>query len=731
MAPQAKEKKLKPVLIIPGIMSSGMAIKKSPYKSWEGKRIWLNIAQMGFQSLHVGGALRKNEKIRASHPEKSTKESDAQHLQYMQEMECKSRWVRHMRLKDDMISEKDGIEVRPIPGCAGVDYLAPGALTESQSYVFGPVLKLLKSHGYVEGINLDAAPYDWRLPPRILQERDNYFTETMDKITHLYRQSNNSPVIILCHSMGCKTGHYLFNFVRQHLGESKGQKWIDKYIEMYVPVGAPHIGSPKSVRVVMDGDTMGLDAFLDHDEGVVLGRSLGSAPWLFPLDRTKSTPISPVIPPSILRHQSSIILTIPTQTIPMKSFVYRRESKPLKVRLAIHLAKDFVVRTEFYPLSRGKSPMLTINEEVWALAVPPTLDETLKFYPSIIVDLEELGAGKPRKQRRGVCNQCDILWPCRFAFCLVKWTLCFPCAVLLKIFRLFARGAKKGADLAAAAVGETRTIGKSKPVKSWANALRESENTVSNDGGESGGIDKEVRFSILPTDREGQGFFFEIPESQECVLHVKWKPYMSSMEKKPFDAVRYKSTNVYQYYPCQTGDLLASEGLNNATKLLRNTYAADPVDPRGLSSWNPPPVQKVTAIYGINVPTEVSGVYQQNKCVKLSCLTKKDMCVKQLHVLDKSATLKGLDGYSNEGGIIRETKNTTQPIIGSDGNFKTAKISGDGTVPYWSLSHVKTWQGKGVKKCEVTVHEIDGVEHRAVLNEAKFHKILLDVIGCS
>ena len=47
-----------------------------------------------------------------------------------------------------------------------MDYLAPGALTESMSYVFGPVLKLLKSVGYVDGINLDAAPYDWRIPVR-------------------------------------------------------------------------------------------------------------------------------------------------------------------------------------------------------------------------------------------------------------------------------------------------------------------------------------------------------------------------------------------------------------------------------------------------------------------------------------------------------------------------------------------------------------------------------------
>lgn len=32
------------------------------------------------------------------------------------------------------------------------------------SYVFGPVLKLLRSYGYEDGVNLDAAPYDWRIP---------------------------------------------------------------------------------------------------------------------------------------------------------------------------------------------------------------------------------------------------------------------------------------------------------------------------------------------------------------------------------------------------------------------------------------------------------------------------------------------------------------------------------------------------------------------------------------
>jgi len=704
---------LTPVLIIPGFMSSALTIEKSPHKAWEGKRIWMNITQLGFQSLRVGGALRENEKIRASQQDNSNQASSIAshelHQQYMKEMECKSRWVRHMCLQDDMKSEKDGIEVRPIPGCAGVDYLSAGALTESLTYVFGPVLELLKSKGYKEGINLDAAPYDWRLPPDMLQKRDKYFTNTMEKITHLYRQSNETPVIILCHSM-------LFNFVRHHLGENDGQKWLDKYIHMYVPIGAPHIGAPKSVRAVIDGDKMGLDAFIDDDEGLMFGRSLGSTPWLFPLENTPAMPISTSLPPSVLRLESSITLTIPTQTIPMKSFVYRRAVMPSKVRLAIHIAEDFVVRTEFYPLSRGKSPTLILKEEVWSVALPPTIEETLKLYPHIFVHLEELGAGKPRKNRRGIYH-CDVCWLCRFAFCMVKWFFCLPCAIVLIIFRLLGKGADRGIEATFGAVGSFRTIGKSRKVN-WGEGLIASYKAASHDGGESGGVTSELKFQLLPTDREGQGFFFEIPKSQYCGLKLKWRPNPTLLGRKPFDKITdSKSKTIHQYYSATARDLLAAEGLNNTVKLLKDSYASDPVDPRGLSSWYPPPIKKVVAIYGINLPTEASGVYQRKQSVRLSSATKTDLSVRQLVVLDKNAQLKGLQGYSIKNGIISETK-------------CKMKKSGDGSVPYWSLRHCRTWQGKGIKKCDVKVYEIEGAEHRSILNDAKFHNILLEVIGC-
>ena len=145
--PTNKGKGRRPVLIVPGFMSSGLEVVKSPTKSWEGKRIWLNLTQVGFQSLHVRGALRKNEEARSVRDLRTDKSSEQMHQEYLKQIECKSNWVRHMRLKSNLIQEREGVKVRPIQGTSGVDYLSPGALTESLSYVFGPVLKVLKENG--------------------------------------------------------------------------------------------------------------------------------------------------------------------------------------------------------------------------------------------------------------------------------------------------------------------------------------------------------------------------------------------------------------------------------------------------------------------------------------------------------------------------------------------------------------------------------------------------------
>lgn len=44
--------------------------------------------------------------------------------EYERQLQCKNIWLQHMCLAEDMCSEFEGIEVRPIAGLEGVDYLS-------------------------------------------------------------------------------------------------------------------------------------------------------------------------------------------------------------------------------------------------------------------------------------------------------------------------------------------------------------------------------------------------------------------------------------------------------------------------------------------------------------------------------------------------------------------------------------------------------------------------------
>lgn len=179
---------------ISGFMSSGLEVKESTLKpNWVGKRIWINLQSLGFESMYWGSAQKKKQ----HHPQQNeTKEQEAQ-------MNYKSAWVKHMTLNvNDLKTEPTGIKIRPIDGLEGVDYLSPGALTNHVSYVFGPVITALQAAGYNADPtkpNLAASPYDWRLMPLELERRDGYFTKTMTLVEKMYKDNRNSPVVLLGH----------------------------------------------------------------------------------------------------------------------------------------------------------------------------------------------------------------------------------------------------------------------------------------------------------------------------------------------------------------------------------------------------------------------------------------------------------------------------------------------------------------------------------------------------
>jgi hypothetical protein len=300
--------KFYPILIIPGFMSSGLEVKESEDSpNWVGKRVWINLTSLGFASIFRGGNLERNESIRGK-----TGFDEEKHREFEQQIVCKNKWLHHMSLSADMVTERPGVKVRPINGLAGVDYLTPGALTEHLSYVFGPVINALQAAGYSNTM-LDAAPYDWRLPPSELESRDHYFSETMLQIEDMYRRNNSTPIVLLCHSLGCKTGHYLLNFAKNH-PKGGGQLWLDKYIHAYMPVGAPHLGAPKSLRCLVDGDKMGLDAFLSDADGLILGRSLGSVPWLVP--RILPSEKSRMCAPEVVKADEEFCATFRGEELP-------------------------------------------------------------------------------------------------------------------------------------------------------------------------------------------------------------------------------------------------------------------------------------------------------------------------------------------------------------------------------------------------------------------------------
>lgn len=63
-----------------------------------------------------------------------------------------------------------------------------------------------------------------------MELRDRYYTNTKQMIEQLYTQNNNTPIVLLCHSMGCKVAHYFLNFI----ADNYNQSWIDQYIHTYV-----------------------------------------------------------------------------------------------------------------------------------------------------------------------------------------------------------------------------------------------------------------------------------------------------------------------------------------------------------------------------------------------------------------------------------------------------------------------------------------------------------------
>ena len=115
-----------------------------------------------------------------------------------------------------------------------------------------------------------------------------------------------------------------------------------------------------------------------------------------------------------------------------------------------------------------------------------------------------------------------------------------------------------------------------------------------------------------------------------------------------------------------------------------------------------PKINKIWCIYGVNLDTEISYYFREDKDNTL--------------ILDASAD-KTYNSTERKvlGGIAYETKDTPQPTI----NYKAC--SGDGTVPYSSLTFPLYWQQLAKEKSlpcpEIDMIEVERADHRQMLSD--------------
>jgi pimeloyl-ACP methyl ester carboxylesterase len=110
------------------------------------------------------------------------------------------------------------------------------------------LIREFESQGYQENINLFTLPYDWRYGVA-----DQNVQALRDKIHQILQTVGSSQIDVVAHSTG---GLLLKKYVQDN---------PDHSIRKAVLVGVPHLGAPKAIKVLLQGDGFGVIGLSDAE----------------------------------------------------------------------------------------------------------------------------------------------------------------------------------------------------------------------------------------------------------------------------------------------------------------------------------------------------------------------------------------------------------------------------------------------------------------------------------
>jgi hypothetical protein len=553
-------------------------------------------------------------------------------------------------------------------------------------------------------------------------------TKMIERVERMYQENANLPIVLVCHSMGAKMGHYFLNFAKFH----KGQEWLDKYIHTYMPIGAPHGGVACAVRTGITGQ--GLDDMVDAlvgnvSDGLQMYRRWSCGNWLMPRMLPKG-----VFPTCIVRREGELGVALSSK-IEVGILFANREKPPKELRLKVIFRNRIHAYSDFQPVihnKSGKNPksMIVHFDESFYIAVPHSgkKDEL----GDLVFHLEEPGGSlyvnksKVGKLFSGA-TACARGFKKKMSACVrslaKKWGTALRVATCDRSLRLrvsdFVGDGTKGLADGKCILNKTIPMIK-----------------CSGDNQSIGSMSLKLRYS---------------PPPESTGTKVSTTPIAMTNDDTPNPPIMKKArVGSHTVYDVMNGtDVFKADGfVDNMFDLVENVYEGDPLGPTKESSLDAPPVNCVRSIYGINVPTEAGAIYR-----KVPVVTVGDNVADHRYMLDTEARLNtskllgagvlGAGGhdawaklnplnhkidekwanlnlltYAIKGGIVYETSKTLQDV---PGETEQRRVCGDGTVPYWNMVHALSWKDK---VDVLTVDELPGASHRAIIADVRCFALL-------
>uniref|UniRef100_A0A5B6Z9N8 Phospholipid--sterol O-acyltransferase n=1 Tax=Davidia involucrata TaxID=16924 RepID=A0A5B6Z9N8_DAVIN len=190
-------------------------------------------------------------------------------------------WLKCILLDPYNQTDHPECKSRPDSGLSAITELDPGYITGPLSSVWKEWVKWCIEFG-IEANAIIAVPYDWRLSPSKLEERDLYFHKL--KLTfETALKLRGGPSLVFAHSLGNNVFRYFLEWLKLEIAPKRYIQWLDEHIHAYFAVGSALLGSIETVEATLSGYTFGLP--ISEGTARLMFNSFGSSLWMMPFSK--------------------------------------------------------------------------------------------------------------------------------------------------------------------------------------------------------------------------------------------------------------------------------------------------------------------------------------------------------------------------------------------------------------------------------------------------------------